>query len=321
MNNRVFENVPLAKLCTYRIGGIAKKVVRVFDAEGLRRVMSEEGDKIVIGRGSKILFCDEGFDGVVVIMSGERMEFWNGGRCETKNSRGSRGRPPIGDLVSEQKINSLFSAYYMYADSGVFLPAIAIECAKRNLSGLEWATGIPGSVGGAVWMNAGAHGGDIASVCEWVKVYRDGQIVRVHNKDCGFGYRSSGFKQGDIILGACLRLQNGDRDEIEKRMKGYAEARKKAQPKGFSCGSVFKSVVSKGRTIPAWELIDACGLKGIRIGSAVISEKHANFILNIGGDGTKAEDVKTLIRLIKTKVYKKFGIMLEEEVVYAGTTI
>ena len=290
MMGRVFENVSLKHFCTYRVGGAAKKVVKVFDVEGLKRVLAEEGDKVVIGRGSKVLFGDDGFDGVVVIMSGEKIKFEN--NSDNKNAMSTTN----------------------YADSGVFLPKLAKECAKRGLSGLEWAVGIPASVGGAVWMNAGAHGGDMKKVVSFVEVFRNGEVIRLSNDECGFSYRKSFFKKGDVVLGACFRLEGGDKKEIEERMREFVKSRRAAQPLGYSCGSVFKSVEDGGKITPAWVFIDACTLKGIGIGGAVVSEKHANFIVNTGD--AKAEDIKTLIRLIKAEVYIKFGVMLEEEVVY-----
>jgi len=290
MQNRILENVPLSDFCTYRVGGIARRVVRVFDSEGLRRVQSEEGDKVVIGRGSKVLFSDDGFGGVVIVMSGEKVEFFWGEGCSDYGA-------------------------YVYADAGVFLPKLVKDCCERGLAGLEWAVGIPGSVGGAVWMNAGAHGGDAAALTDWVELFRGGEIIRVSNDECGFGYRKSGFRHGDIITGVRFGLKKGDKDEIEEKMRKYTKIRREAQPSGFSCGSVFKAVVTaEGRNIPAWEFIDACDLRGVKIGGAEINKKHANFIMNTGG--ARAEDIKTLIKLIKTEVYIRFGVMLEEEVVY-----
>ncbi|MCL2555646.1 MAG: UDP-N-acetylmuramate dehydrogenase [Firmicutes bacterium] len=304
----VVKNVSLKDFCTYKIGGVAKKVVRVGDVEGLRRVMGLDGKKVIIGRGSKVLFSDEGFDGVVVVMGGERLKFFSENDAVFTSFDTHNMMKNIDSMIYNMDF------FGVYAESGVFLPKLGRECLKRGLSGLEWMVGIPGSIGGAVWMNAGAHGGDMASVIEWVEIFRDGEVVRVPGEECGFGYRRSRFVDGDIVLGACFRLAEGDKGDIEMKMAEYVKKRKTAQPAGRSCGSVFKAVRLEGGVVPAWELIDNCGLKRVKIGGAEISGKHANFIMNV--KNAKAEDVRALIRLIKAEVYLKYGIKLEEEIVF-----
>ena len=205
---------------------------------------------------------------------------------------------------------------------------------ENKLAGLEWAAGIPGTVGGAIYGNAGAFGKSIGDAVKSVEVLdvKNLKTKKLKNKDCKFGYRNSMFKQKKnqstkqsfvlgrahkimcsdlVILSVEIRLKKGKKIEIEKKIKEYLEHRKETQPLNFSsAGSIFKNPSG----FSAGELIEQCGLKGKIVGRAKISEKHANFIVNLGG--AKAKDVMKLINLAKSKVKKKFGIELEEEIQY-----
>ena len=206
---------------------------------------------------------------------------------------------------------------------------------ENSLTGLEWAIGIPGTIGGAIRGNAGAFGSSMANVVEEVKIFdsHDFKIKKYKNKDCLFDYRKSVFKENKnlIIVSVKLRLQKGNKVKINKKMKKYLNYRKKHQPlSAFSAGSIFKNYqgvirskkllnqfpklleFNSKKVIPAGFLIDKCGLKGKRIGQAEISTKQANFIINLGN--AKSRDVISLMNLIQNKVKNKFGIMLEKEI-------
>jgi len=339
MIRRFEENVPLSGYCTYRIGGKARLVVNVFDFEGLRRVLEIDGKKLVIGRGSKLLFSDNGYDGTVLVMRMERFWFLNGGdglysglpkmygnglkfACDKSSDGFGSNILKHGGLRHDE--------VGVYAESGVFLPTLSRAACKKGLSGLEWAGGIPGTVGGALKMNAGAFGGDMSQVVVCADILREGRLVRLCAEDCGFGYRRSGFYKDDVIIGAVLKLDcSGHRDalgdsvpnesslaKIELLCSDYAAKRVAAQPSGFSCGSIFKSVSRGKESIPAWRFIDMCGLRGIAVGGAQISPKHANFIVNNGG--ACAADVLALIRTARAEVFIKNRIVLDEEVICIG---
>ena len=223
------------------------------------------------------------------------------------------------------------------AEVGVMLGELVNVSAKTGLSGLEWAVGIPGTVGGAIHGNAGAFGKSMKNVVKEVEVFdlSNEKIKTFKNKDCQLDYRESIFKKNKnlIILSTKLKLKKEKKSKIEKKMREYLNYRKENQPLNLpSAGSVFKNFTphrnevsgagpalkialqefNRKDLIPAAYLIEKCGLKGKKIGGAKISEKHANFIVNLGE--AKAEDVKKLINLAKKKVKNKFGITLEEEI-------
>jgi UDP-N-acetylmuramate dehydrogenase len=258
----------------------------------------------ILGGGSNVLFSDNGFNGLVIKLQNTQYEIRN-----TK----------------------------IVAEAGVPLQKLVLESVKKGLSGLENLAGIPGTLGGAIWGNAGAFGREIGDLVEEVKILQIAngklQIVNLKKEDCKFGYRESIFKKKNwIILEATLKLKKGKKKEIEEKIKKILRLRKEKQPLEFpSAGSVFKNVPIKkvpkkirekfkekikDGFLPAGVLIDAVGLKGFQIGGAKISEKHANFIVNVGE--AKASDVKELIEKIKKGVKKKFKIQLEEEIKLVG---
>ena len=189
----------------------------------------------------------------------------------------------------------------------------AIKLARdNNLSGMEELYGIPGTVGGAVYMNAGAYGGEISSCIETVEVFdlNEGNIKQFNKKDCCFGYRKSFFMNDNyVILSAVLKLTKSSKESICQKMNDYMSRRKEKQPLEYpSAGSVFK----RPEGCFAGALIEQCGLKGYQIGGARVSDKHAGFIVNVGG--ATCEDVMRLIEHIKNEVMQKFGIELECEI-------
>jgi len=282
------ESVSLKDYTTFKIGGKAKYFYIAKDTEGLvKAVLASKKCSLpffVLGGGSNILIADKGFNGLVIRI------------LNTKY------------LILNTKIS---------AEAAVPLSLLAKKSAEGNLTGLEWGIGIPGTVGGAIRGNAGAFGGSMADIIKQVEVYDiDDEKRRILQKqDCEFVYRGSIFKKNPnlIILSTELELQKGEKDKIEEKMKEYLNYRKERQPLSFpSAGSIFKNPSD----ISAGQLVDQCGLKGKRIGNVQISEKHANFIVNLE-DG-KAEDVLKLINIMKKQVKDKFNIQLEEEIQYVG---
>lgn len=303
------ENIPLKHHSNYKIGGSAKYFFEAKNAEEIIKA-AEYARKIktrifVLGGGTNILFHDNGFDGLIL-------------------------KPNI------QFIDKIKSAAFLRVGAGVSLGKIIEESAERGLSGLEWAAGIPGTIGGAVRGNAGAFGGEIKDVIKEVTSLDISgsrpKIIKRNNQDCEFNYRSSIFKeQPEIIIEASLILKKGDRKSIETAIKQNINYRKERQPMEYpSLGSTFKNVdirkIAKKQyksfesiiktdpfpVIPAAYLISEAGLKGVSCGGAMISPKHPNFIVNVME--AASNDVKNLIALSKNKVYNKFKIKLEEEI-------
>lgn len=308
---RLEEGVMLRDYTTFKIGGPARYFLRTSDKNELKKI-AERSMKLgigflVIGGGSNLLFSSKGFDGLVVAY-----RVGNG-----------KEHPLI-----ENKGNGRFKV-----DAALPLSSLIME--TKSFSGLEWAVGIPGTVGGAVNGNAGAFGESISDSIESVDVIEtvNGEVSErtFAKKDCCFGYRTSIFKNNGnfFIVSADLKLTKGEEKEIQERIKNNIEKRKAKQPKGFSAGSIFKnyngkaddSIVhrypelksfSEKGVIPAGLLIDQAGLKGKEIGGAKISEENANFIINF--KNATSDDVLELINLIKKTVKEKFSIDLEEEI-------
>ncbi|MEW6635293.1 MAG: UDP-N-acetylmuramate dehydrogenase, partial [Actinomycetota bacterium] len=186
--------------------------------------------------------------------------------------------------------------------------------AAKGLAGLEFATGIPGTVGGAVYMNAGAYGGETKDVLLWADVFRDGEVVRMHNGDLEFSYRYSVLQEhpGWVVLRAGYELSPGDPEELKARIKEFRAQRMNGSPSRPSCGSTFKRPPGDfpGR------VIEAAGLKGTRVGNVEVSPVHANYFVNLGG-GT-AEDAIKLIELVRETVRERLGVELEPEVRVVG---
>jgi UDP-N-acetylmuramate dehydrogenase len=290
--NRLLLDEPVARHTSARIGGPADGLLAVESADELRRAAAIAwggGEKLVIlGGGSNILVSDAGVRGLVV------------------HNRA--------DKFSILKHNVL-------AESGVSTIQLARKLASHGLSGFEWAIGVPGNLGGAVYGNAGAHGGDIAGVLVSVDALvpqEDADGVRDvvwTNAELAFEYRSSIIKRERrpcVILGLLLAFTPDDPAAIQARMDEYNAYRKRTQPPGATIGSMFKNPLGDY----AGRLIDAAGLKGTRIGEAQISDIHANFFLNVGE--AAAGDVKALADLAQRRVFEQFGVALELEIELIG---
>lgn len=282
--NRVKLNEPLAKQTTFGIGGPAALFYEAKTKEELIKAVKLARElKIslfILGSGSNILASDKGFRGLVIRIQNTE--------CRIQNTR-------------------------IVAEAGTPLAKVVEEAARNSLSGLEIGVGVPGTLGGAIVGNAGTRDQWIGDLVESVEILdQEGQIRRLSQKDCQFGYRSSRFqKTKEIIVKIALKLRKGNPEKIKEKI-AVILAKRKSQPKEKSAGSIFKNPQDK----PAGQLIEQCGLKGKRIGQARISPQHANFIVNLGG--AKASDVVQLIKLAKTEVRKRFGIELEEEICLLG---
>ena len=270
------RNITLKDKNTFRVGGLARYYSFVSSRKELEETLlfakKENLPVFVIGEGSNLSISDNVFEGVVIKLN----------------------------LKEIKKEGNLF-----YVEAGVLLRELVLKAKDFNLGGLEWAVGIPGTLGGAIFGNAGAHKHSISELIKEVEVF-DGKDVKILKKEaCKFDYRESVFKTNTnlIILSAILEFKEGVSEEL---MKEYLAKRKPV--KGFSIGSIFKNPEG----LFAGKLIENCGLKGKRIGDAMISEEHANWIINLGN--AKSEDIEKLISLIKKEVKEKFKIDLIEEI-------
>ena len=282
----VQEGEPMSRHCSFRIGGPAAAFARVTtesDAAALLALLRREGVPFaVIGRGSNLLVSDAGFPGAVI--------------CLSDNPDSLRRE---GDCVS--------------AWAGVTLARLAAFARDQGLAGLEFAHGIPGSLGGGVLMNAGAYGGELKDVVVSVR-YLDAEGALRETQEPGFAYRRSRFSgSGEIVLGATLRLRPDDPAAIGARMAELMEKRSASQPLDLpSAGSAFK----RPATGYAAAMIDGAGCKGLTVGGAQVSEKHAGFVVNRGG--ATAADVCALMAEVQRRVLEKYGVELEPEVRFLG---
>lgn len=285
----VQENVSLAPYTSARIGGYADIFVMVKSAKELTDVMTVLWDYgmpyYILGGGSNVLISDKGVRGVVVLNRAKEVIFESG------------DQPTV------------------WCEAGVVFSNLANRCASKGLAGLEWAATVPGTIGGAVYGNAGAFGGDMSANLIWAEVLTKNGVERMTVEQFGYGYRTSSLKRGEIkaiVLSAMLRLKNSTREVVSAKIDEFSERRKSTQPPGASMGSMFKNPEGDH----AGRLIEAAGLKGTRIGNAEISTRHANFFINHGE--TLAEDVRALVRLTQKTVFEKFGVNLELEVELVG---
>lgn len=292
LGERVVFDTPLAPYTSIRIGGPADGLFWAQDVEGLRQALTFAKEKslpvFVLGKGSNTLVRDGGLRGLVINLS-----------------RGFRG-------FEKGKENG--SGIWVVAQSGVPTPQLVRWAILEGLAGLECLAGVPGTVGGNVFMNAGTYLGAIGDMIQEVKILDSKGAEKVLTKEkLKFGYRTSNIPPSAIILETVFLLQKGKKEELEKKIREVFEKRGMAQPvEQSSLGSVFKNPGKK----KAWELIEEAGLKGVRVGKARISEKHANFIVNEGG--ATAKDVEVLIRMVKERVKQATGELLETEIKVIG---
>lgn len=280
---RYKENVDIATLTTYRTGGIAKLVVHPLNEKKLllllKTLKKEKINFKVLGNGSNTLFSDDFYDGVIIKL----------------------------DSLNEVK----FTRNKVFVEAGASLIRVANMAVKKSLSGLEFATGIPGTIGGAIYMNAGAYKRDMGYIVESIKVITPKfEIITMTNRELNFHYRTSFLQQnkGYICISAILKLQKGDKKEMQEIVKDRMQRRMESQPLEYpSAGSVFRNPEG----LFAGKLIEDLGYKGLQKGGAKISEKHANFIINYNHATSK--DIKDLIDFIKEEVKEKYNVDLKVE--------
>ncbi len=286
IKGKVLEKEDLATHTTFRIGGLADYFIYPQDSEDLKNIIrickNEDLPFFVLGKGSNILFSDSGYRGVVI------------------------------DIMRKFK-NIGIDKNEITAQAGATLSAISKFAYQNSLSGLEALGSIPGTVGGAIVMNAGAYDSNISDNLRFIEVLNyNGDFEMIATKKVKFSYRESSLKDL-IILSAKFNLKMEDKEVINMKRRRFLDRKKAAQPLSLlSAGSVFKNP----QEMPAWELIEKCNLKGFSIGDAEISKKHANFIVNAGY--ATAKDVKDLIEYVQTKVFEEFKISLETEIMMVG---
>jgi UDP-N-acetylmuramate dehydrogenase len=288
----VERDYPLARLTTVRAGGRADLFARPRDEDELAGLLgwaaAESVDVAVVGSGSNLLVSDSGYRGLVLKLDGE---------LSSIERHGSR----------------------IVCGGGARLPSAAAQCARWGLSGLEFGINIPGTVGGAVKMNANAYGGELGRVLEWVNVCTAGAVERRDPSQLGLAYRRSNLGPDQVVSRASFLLVEGEVDEIKDTMGEMRGKRREAQPSGIKTfGSTFKNPAddarAEGRT--AGQLLEAAGCRGLAVGGARFSDKHANFVENAGGATTA--DIVALIGEGRRRVHERFGVWLEPEVQVLG---
>lgn len=285
----LLEREPMSKHTTFRIGGPADIFVQPADVDELWNVIhlarEEKVPFFIVGNGSNLLVSDEGFRGMIL------------------HTGGLRNISVEGEVI--------------YAQAGALLSSVARQALEHGLTGMEFAAGIPGTLGGAVCMNAGAYGGEMKDILMDVEVLtRDGERLVLSVEELKLSYRHSViFEKDYAVVAAHIRLSRGDKTQIRNRMNELAEARKAKQPLEYpSAGSTFK----RPEGYFAGKLIQDTGLKGYTVGGAQVSEKHSGFVINRGN--ATAEEVRFLIRQVQKKVKQQFDVEMEPEVRMLGFT-
>lgn len=323
LTENIKEKISLKEYSTFKIGGEAKYFCEAANEGEVKSALDfaieNKVPVFIIGKGSNLLISDQGFGGLVLKIENQDIAV-----KETDNG-------PEADL-----------------GAGILLTKLVLDFQKDGIGGLEWSAGIPATLGGAICNNAGANGKDISESVKLVKVLemkfneQEGYLENYEFREmlkgeCGFEYRKSVFKESKkyVIIGATLLFQRKDKEEMKKEIDKNMENRRLKQPLEYpNVGSIFKNPiltedqkkvfihcsnfgdVCRNNIVPAGWLVEQVGLKGKKIGGAMVSEKHANFIINTGD--AKAEDVVILISVIKQKIRSKFGIQLQEEIEYVG---
>lgn len=285
---RLTADEPMSRHTSFRIGGPAACLAVISNEDELSavlRIVNEEGaEYMLVGNGSNLLVSDEGYPGIAIKLGGD-----------------------FDSIFADENDDTL-----VHVGAAKLMSSTSAFLTEHGLAGFEFASGIPGSIGGAVFMNAGAYGGEIKDIAESVRAMSldKCEILDLTNEDMDFGYRSSRAQKGDIvILSAVFRLSKDEPAEIADRVSELAAKRNSKQPVNFpSAGSTFKRPVGGF----AAALIEEAGLKGYRVGGAAVSEKHSGFVINEGG--ATCEDVLAVMRHVRETVYEKSGIMLEPEV-------
>lgn len=282
---RAERGLRFAELTSLRVGGAIDWVLSPLDETAAASLVHELDQREIawrpLGSGSNVL-ADDGEHHYVIVS------------------------------LKELKANPVFNGNRVSVSAGYSLPRLCIDAARQGLSGIEGLNGIPGTVGGALWMNAGAFGQEIGTVVETVRVARDGGVYEIPGHEVKWNYRHTSFKEGELLLGATLSLHPDDPEQIRARMERAKDQRMATQPHGArSAGCFFKNAPAS--PIGTGKMIDDLGLKGTRRGGATVSEKHANFIVT-EGEEAKAADALALAEEIRERVKREHGINLEYEV-------
>lgn len=284
---------PMSRHTTFGVGGPADVFMSVRSEEQLRMSFATArrngAEVFIFGSGSNVLVGDGGFRGVVI---------------ENQNS----------DIIGPERNGD---GYKVRVGSGMSFASLARRLASGGFEGVEWACGIPGSMGGAVVTNAGAYGRSLSDVLVGTRLTdARGQVVEVTPDELDLGYRNSAFTQGKLkdraVLTVDLRVHDGDAAVLKERIRELDQQRRGAQPPGRNCGSVFQNPAGRS----AWQYVDDVGLREHRIGNAQFSRQHSNFIQNLGG--ATANDIVSLIRLAQERVREQFGVELTTEVMFVG---
>lgn len=284
---KILEQEPMQKHTTFRVGGAAKYFAMPKNTEEIQALIAycreQKLSYYVLGNGSNVLFTDDGYDGMII---------------------------QIGSAMSTIQV----AGNSMYVQAGAILAKTAKLAYEEGLTGMEFAAGIPGSVGGAVVMNAGAYGGEMKDIVAYVDVLStDGALRRYTGDEMEFGYRHSIIDADKIVVGVGLTLNKGDKTAILDRMNELAEARRSKQPLEYpSAGSTFK----RPEGYFAGKLIQDAGLRGFRVGGAQVSEKHCGFVIN--RENATAADIVSLMEQVADRVEEQFGVRLEPEVKRIG---
>ena len=284
----VLVDEPMRRHTTFRIGGPADYLIRPETEEVLRKILAlcaeEKLPYFILGNGSNLLVSDQGYRGVIIKI------YKNFQQCVTE-----------GNVIR--------------AGAGILLSRLSAAAGEAGLTGLEFASGIPGTLGGAVFMNAGAYGGEMKDILSWADVLdEERKLRRLSAEELELGYRTSRVKkEGWIVTGAELKLKFGDPEKIREKIEELKAARTSKQPLEYpSAGSTFK----RPEGYFAGKLIMDAGLRGFRVGGAQVSEKHCGFVINTGN--ATAADVRELMRQIQEKVWEKYQVRLEPEVRFLG---
>lgn len=283
----IYINEPMSKHTSFKIGGPADFFIKIKSIEELKHTLfvakSTKTPVVIIGNGTNLLVKDKGIRGIVIQLKLDEIKF---------------------------------DDEYVQVGAGVLLSKISREAYEKSLAGLEFAIGIPGTIGGAITMNAGAYGNEFKSVVEHTTyIDKELNIKTITNKEHEFGNRTSIFKENNdyIILGSKLKLTRGNKEEIKNKIDENTAKRTQTQPRDYpNAGSIFK----RGEGFIPAQLIDKCGLKGYNIGDACVSEKHAGFIVNKGK--ATAKDVMKLIEYIQKAVKEKYNVDIETEIEIIG---
>ncbi len=300
----LLKDIPMSRYTTFRVGGDATYLVNVKSEETLIKLIKllrKEGmGYYLLGNGSNLLVSDQGYDGVMIRLGGDFSKIEWAEQAE-QSAAGSDSAQDAGVICQ--------------AGAAVMLTHLAQAAAEQGLAGMEFAYGIPGTVGGAIVMNAGAYGSEMCQIVESVRLLdEDLQIVMLKGDEMAFGYRTSILKRKPyVVLSVRIKLHPGDKKEIMAKMNTNMTARKEKQPLEYpSAGSTFK----RPEGYFAGKLIQDAGLRGYRVGGAQVSEKHCGFVINTGN--ATAADICHLIRDVQSKVRETSGVTLEPEVIMLG---